>query len=172
MTELMVPKHVAALRRFEQRRAEAETHSASKALQQQDEILAHELVTIYNVDRPLPRVVPSKVHPYRLYVMLVGIKATAGSIILPPEHIEAQYYNHCLGRIVAMGACCYRGAKWEDIGFTPGMGPQVGDYLTFNPRAPVRETWDGTVLLIMNDDDWRSSPSREEINHLKAGSLL
>lgn len=163
MVELMVPKHLA------RSRASAPSSplpSFPIPTAADDETS----VTIYSVDRPLPAVVPAKVHPYRMYVMLVGLKnISTGGIILPDDHIDAQYYNHCLGRIVAMGQCCFRGQRWEDIGYAPDMGPKVGDFITFNPRSPIRETWSDTVLLIMNDDDWRSSPTRAEIDHLKAG---
>lgn len=127
-------------------------------------------VTIYSVDRPMPSVVPKRVHPYRMYVMLVGLQnKSTGGIILPDEHIDAQYFNHCLGRIVAMGPCCFTGQRWRDIGYAEELHPKVGDYITFNPRAPLRETWSGTKLIIINDDDFRSHPTREEIDYLQAG---
>ena len=172
MTGLLIPSHVARAADALAARLSSPITLVSPGEYTDDASnnAAETSVTIYSVDRPLPEVVPQKIHPYRMYVMLVGLKRELGGILLPDETIDAQYFNHCLGRIVGLGPSCFKGHRWEDIGYTQDMHPKVGDFITFNPRAPIRETWSKTILIVMNDDDWRSSPSREEINHLTANT--
>ena len=173
MSGLMIPKHVAAAARVEasRRMQTASSSPVPNIAMPPDDDDDRNNVTIYSVDRPLPAVVPKRVHPYRMYIMLVGLqnKSANGLLVLPESYVEAQYFNHCLGRIVAMGPCCFKGQRWRDMGYTEEHHPKIGDFLTFNPRAPLRETWSGTKLIIINDDDFRSHPTREEIDHLQAG---
>jgi hypothetical protein len=169
MSEFLVPAHVARAARAMAARKENTPASMGIAMPTMEP--NDDAVAIYGLDDPLPEVVPSRVHPYRMYIMPVGMRTSwaGGKLVAAQEYTDALRYNHCLGRIVALGPCCFKGHRWEDIGYTLDMAPKVGDYITFNPRAPIRETWCNIQLLIMNDDDWRSAPTREEINHLKAG---
>jgi co-chaperonin GroES (HSP10) len=141
MSGLALPKHVYA---------EREAKKAMEKLQAQREAatLASRLVLDIPEVQPLP-FTPDR---WLMVVVQVGVKATTGGIEMPDQVQENMQWTSGLGRIVARGDAVYQGKLFADKGMTPENAPQVGDFVIFNAKTPLRIKYEGKDHIFINDD--------------------
>jgi co-chaperonin GroES (HSP10) len=138
---LALPKHVYA---------ERQAKLAMEKLQAQKEAatLASRLV----LDIPEIRELPFTPDRWLMVVVQVGVKATTGGIEMPNVIEENMQWLSGLGRIVARGEAVYQGKLFADKGLTPENAPQVGDFVLFNAKTPMRIKYEGKDHIFINDD--------------------
>lgn len=107
--------------------------------------------------------------PQRFHVVLkqYNLRSKIGSVLLPETAVADRQWSHGMGIVVKVGPSVYRGAKFEDVGLTPEMGPQVGELYWFSARAPMRILVDGELYLLMSDDALLGKFNKNHINRVR-----
>ena len=87
---------------------------------------------------------------WRLVVMPVKAREVSkGGIVIPVSAQEAQQHLNYIGKVVALGGCAYKSAKFDgETSF-----PKVGDYVVYGRYAGQPMTYKGKKLLTINDDE-------------------
>lgn len=141
MSGLALPKHVYA---------EREARKAMEKLQAQKE--AATLASRLILDIPEVKPLPFTPDRWLMVIVQVDVKATTGGIEMPDQIKENMAWTSGLGRIVARGDAVYQGKLFAEKGMTPENAPQVGDFVIFNAKTPLRIKYEGKDHIFINDD--------------------
>jgi co-chaperonin GroES (HSP10) len=118
-------------------------------------IAAKDGVIISDIDCPIPDGLPTP-ETWRLLVMPVRAqKKSKGGIIFTDDFVDAQFWNHQLFKVAAVGPNVYRGPSYKSIGVTEEQIPKVGDLYLINPRNPDRFEYQGVNFIVIADDQLR-----------------
>jgi co-chaperonin GroES (HSP10) len=118
-------------------------------------IASNDAVIISDIDAPIPEGLPAP-ETWRLLMMPVRAQSrTKGGIILTEDTIDAQFWNHQLFKVAAVGPNVYSGPAYAKLGLTPEQMPKVGDLYLINPRNPDRFMYQGVNFLIVSDEQLR-----------------
>jgi co-chaperonin GroES (HSP10) len=106
-----------------------------------------------------PSLLPQPVG-WRLVVQPVAPKTkTRGGIILADTSREAEEYNNCRGKVLAVGSMCWRGTsedRTDSRTWHGGPWAKVGDWVTYGKYAGQKLVVNGVKLIIINDDELTS----------------
>lgn len=104
---------------------------------------------------------------FNVFVKQINLRAKIGSIHIPDTVQADQQWSHGMGLVVKVGPSVYRGAKFEDVGLTPDMGPQVGDIYWFLARAPQRIFVDNELYMLLADDALLAKFDRRQLDRVR-----
>ena len=112
---------------------------------QDDDLIANSLET------PIPESLGSPI-AYYVWVMPISPKpVSTGGIILPDETIDMEWWNAGIGRLARKGPCAWKHPRFEDMGMTADMEPQIGDIVIFGSRTPNRFKYQGARIVRLTD---------------------
>lgn len=96
---------------------------------------------------------------YRMFVMPVRLRRkTKGGIILADETKDAALWYHQLGKVAAVGPCCFQGPAFRGLDIPEAHKPKVGDLIFYSGRSPNRFEYMGKQFVVINDDQWLGRP--------------
>lgn len=80
---------------------------------------------------------------------------TVGGIVLAPESIDATEVQTCVGKVLAMGALCYKSKPRPGLDFEQEMNrARVGDYILYGAHSGQKvKLRDGSRRVVLNDSD-------------------
>ena len=103
-------------------------------------------------DTPLP--VGLKPFTYRVICMPVEVpEMTPGGIIRPYQAMDAEEYLNYVARIAAIGPGAFKHPKYKALELGPDDFPAIGDWIVIAPHSPMKITYQGVRLIVINDDD-------------------
>jgi hypothetical protein len=114
-----------------------------------------------DLEDPIPTGLPIPA-TYRMFVMPVGIKTALRVktddgdkfIHMPDQAIDAELWLNCLGKVCALGPACFAHPRYKELGLERKDFPNVGSIILYSARSPLRFTFKGTRILVINDDHW------------------
>ena len=83
-------------------------------------------------------------------------EVTSGGIILADQSKEAEEYNNCRGKVLAIGSMAWRGNsgnRQDPEQWHGGAWAKEGDWVTYGKYAGQKLVVKGVKILILNDDE-------------------
>lgn len=120
-----------------------------------------------DVGAKIPEVLPK---PFKWDVLVMPVQPkpmSKGGLALPQEVMDNQSHLQVIGRIVAVGPLAFKSFKLcagiPDIlrvlfGFRIAGAPKVGDWVMYGRYTGMRFEFNGTRLVLMNDDTLLADP--------------
>lgn len=75
------------------------------------------------------------------------------SILMPEDHIDFLNYVTCIGRVVAVGPCCWNRPEHRNKEGQHQPWAQVGDFITYAKNVGARRNFKGVSYVLLTDDD-------------------
>lgn len=120
-----------------------------------------------DVEAKIPEVLPKPFKWAALVMPAQPKKQSRGGIELPQEVLDNQGHLQFVGRVVALGPLAFRSRKLcagivDHIRVLFGKpvagAPQVGDWVMYGRYTGLRFEFNGTRLIMMNDDEMLADP--------------
>lgn len=100
-------------------------------------------------DTPIPDDLPVPIYWRMLVMPIKPQKVSKGGIVLPSEVQATEEWMNYIGKVVSMGGCAGKSARYE--GET--NIPKVGDWVVYGKYAGQKLTHKGVKLTLVNDDE-------------------
>ncbi len=74
-------------------------------------------------------------------------------ILMPDDHVDFLNYVTCIGRIVAVGPCCWNRPEHKNKEGQQEDWAKIGDFVTYPKNVGARRNFKGVSYVLLTDDD-------------------